>query len=180
MESRLKELYETSDLTLAELAVAVEWPLKRVVNWVNKNYSREFRRTRKKRCYSKSKTGAKNPVFGKRGPETPNYVGRVSDGRGYYMVVKPDWYTGRPGSHHVFEHSVVMCKALGLTEMPKGFVVHHVDGDSKNNSIDNLALLTNSAHSKLHRKMERATTIPQGSSPEKGEARSNPLVADNG
>ena len=30
-------------------------------------------------------------------------------------------------------------------------VVHHIDGDSTNNDIDNLALMTAAAHTRLHR-----------------------------
>lgn len=35
-------------------------------------------------------------------------------------------------------------------EIAKGFQVHHIDGDKSNNSIDNLALMTETAHQKLH------------------------------
>jgi len=117
---------------------------------------------RKHLNYQASRLGNKNPNYGKRGEECGNYKGEVSDGRGYLMIVKPSWYTGRPGSHHVFVHTLVMCKSLGLTELPAGFVVHHIDGDKTNNKLSNLALMTNSAHSRLHQR-ERATTIPKGS-----------------
>lgn len=35
-------------------------------------------------------------------------------------------------------------------EIPKGYHVHHIDGDKSNNSIDNLALITASGHERLH------------------------------
>lgn len=35
------------------------------------------------------------------------------------------------------------------------FVVHHIDGDRKNNAIDNLQVLTNSEHIKLHNALRR-------------------------
>ena len=84
------------------------------------------------------------------GENHPRYKGLVDDGQGYLMVKKPEWYTGRPGSDYVFYHSVVMCEALGITEIPRGFVVHHIDCDKHNNDISNLALVTVSGHGKLH------------------------------
>lgn len=86
-----------------------------------------------------------------------NYVGECSDGKGYLTIYKPSWYTGRVGSERVFVHTVVMCEHLGLTELPAGFVVHHIDGDKTNNKLNNLSLMTNSAHLRLHA-LERATT----------------------
>lgn len=35
-------------------------------------------------------------------------------------------------------------------EIPKGFHIHHIDGDKSNNDISNLALLSPLAHAKLH------------------------------
>jgi len=36
--------------------------------------------------------------------------------------------------------------------IPEGFVVHHIDGDRQNNSIDNLACMTGSEHRAWHNK----------------------------
>lgn len=35
-------------------------------------------------------------------------------------------------------------------EIPEGFIVHHIDGNKKNNDINNLALMTYTGHNKLH------------------------------
>lgn len=35
-------------------------------------------------------------------------------------------------------------------EIPKGYHIHHIDGDKSNNSIENLALFTAGDHEKLH------------------------------
>ena len=37
-------------------------------------------------------------------------------------------------------------------KIPKGMVLHHIDGDKLNNNISNLQLMTNSEHIKLHDK----------------------------
>lgn len=106
--------------------------------------------SRKSKMYAKSKLGNNNPMTGKTGTAHHNYKGVVGDGNGYSMVLKPDWYTGRKNSRHVFLHHVVMCEYLGITEIPKGFCVHHIDGNKKNNDISNLCLLSMGAHTKLH------------------------------
>ena len=44
-------------------------------------------------------------------------------------------------------------------DIPKGFRVHHVDGDKSNNDISNLALLPHEAHVKLHAKNRSPETL---------------------
>jgi len=48
------------------------------------------------------------------------------------------------------EHRRNFCIILGIKEVPKGFVVHHLDKNRKNNDINNLSLMTTAAHNKLH------------------------------
>ena len=48
------------------------------------------------------------------------------------------------------EHDRVMCIALGIYFIPKGLLVHHLDGNKKNNDINNLALITLTAHNRIH------------------------------
>lgn len=122
-----------------------------VLEILYKSFGEEAVNQRKSRMYRISKLGQKNPMYGKTGEDTSNFKGGIlSDGQGYLMIKKPDWYTGRKGSDYVFYHHVVICQALGLTEIPKGFAVHHVDRNPHNNDISNLALMTIGAHSKLH------------------------------
>lgn len=114
-----------------------------------REFGQAFFEDRKTRCYASSKVGNKNPMTGKH-PATWNLGEPVADGKGYLMVYKPEWYTGRPGSKYVFQHNVVMCELLGLTELPDGFAVHHIDGNKTNNDPNNLALMLMSGHSRLH------------------------------
>lgn len=101
--------------------------------------------------YSRSKIGSKNPMRGKIGGQHHNYKGRLfCDQHGYILVLKPGWYTGRPLSKHVYEHQVIMARMLGLTEVPEGMHVHHINEDRTDNSPDNLALVTPEGHRSLH------------------------------
>lgn len=154
MRDEVIRLFKETSLTQKEISTLVGFTLDQIYTIVNKEFTISFRKQRKIKCYSNSKLGDKNPMFGKK---PVNYMGRVSDGNGYMMVLKPGWYTGRKGCMHVFEHHIVICESLGITEIPSGFHVHHIDKDKVNNAINNLALLTAEAHRRLHQ-LERATT----------------------
>lgn len=92
--------------------------------------------------YSASKTGAKNPMKGKTGEAHHNWKGLCDDGYGYLTHL---WKGKRQ-----FVHRTVMMGALGLEELPEKFAVHHIDGDPKNNELDNLAIVTHSGHKTIH------------------------------
>ena len=81
----------------------------------------------------------------------------------FFKEIEPDWYTGRKGSKHVFSHHVVVCEALGLTAIPKGWVVHHCDENPYNNDFSNLVLLTVADHARLHAALKGSTTISKES-----------------
>ena len=151
MEQHLKEmisdLYENTELTIDAIAKKIDSTYKPVFSYIAKTYSKDIRKKRKSKTYRNSKLGKKNPMLGK---QSPNYKGECSDGKGYLTVFKPEWFTGRPCSQRVFVHTITMCKALGVTELPSCFVVHHIDRNPLNNDINNLCLLTNSGHGKLH------------------------------
>lgn len=73
----------------------------------------------------------------------------TEDGNGNLMCLKPEWYTGRKGCKYVFYHSIVMCEHLGITEIPEGFIVYHIDEDKHNCDISNLMLITISGKTRL-------------------------------
>lgn len=158
----IKKLIEGTDLTLEQIAKQLGLSYKRVYN-VWRTYPKAYRTNRKALNYQRSKLGVNNPMTGKTGEQHPNYKGVVGDNKGYLMVLKPKWYTGRKSSKHVFQHSVVVCEYLGLTEIPKGWCVHHCDMNPHNNNFDNLVLLTISDHQRLHQSLAGATTISKES-----------------
>lgn len=174
----IKRLYEESDLTLQAIADTLGISVFHVYRYVGENYTLEERKERKRGCYRRSKLGALNPMTGKTMEQHHNFVGDVSDGKGYLMRLKPQWYTGRRGCKHVFVHQLVVCERLGLTQMPKGWCVHHVDEDKTNNSFDNLVLMTTSDHRRLHRHLEGATTISKESTLKWVEAHGTPWSRD--
>lgn len=142
-----------------------------VVSDALKELGTTFAKDRKRRMYSKSKMGDKNPMKGKTGTDHHNYKGIVDDSKGYKLILKPDWYTGRKGSKHVFLHSAVYCHFTSITEVPKGYVVHHCDQNPHNNFFSNLILMTLAEHASFHRLIEGATTISKESTAKWLEAR---------
>lgn len=176
----IKFLYESTELTLQSIADRTGTSYKRVSNWAKNNYSREYRTQRKRVSYRNSKLGDLNPMRGKYAEQHHNYIGVVSDGKGYLMVLKPKWYTGRKNSKHVFLHHVVVCESLGITAVPPGWCVHHVDGDPYNNAFENLVLMTLGDHLRLHQSvLGGATTISKESTLKWVEAQGTPFVRDD-
>lgn len=92
--------------------------------------------------YSLSKTGSKNPMTGKIGEQHHNWQGECEDGYGYLTCL----HNGK----RQFVHRIVMAEALGLEEIPEIFDVHHIDSNTKNNTVDNLALVTRAGHKSIH------------------------------
>jgi hypothetical protein len=97
---------------------------------------------------AREKFGSRNPMHGRTGEEHHNYKGACSDHKGYLTVIRPDWYESK--NRRVFQHHVVMAQALGLRRIPQGWDVHHIDKNGENNDLENLALVTNSGHQRIH------------------------------
>lgn len=144
-------LYASTDIPMERLCKEVKLEDYMVQSIIRDFFTEEYINERKSRLYRLSKLGDKNPMKECTRDKNHNWIGGVvSDGQGYLMVKKPEWYTGRKGSDYIFQHSIVMCEALGITEIPKGFAVHHIDHNPLNNDISNLALVQMGAHSRLH------------------------------
>lgn len=159
------DMYMNTNITIQDLCKDAKLPNYAIQIVLDRNFTQQERDSRKSKLYRLSKLGTNNPMSGKCGELHHNYKGLVEDGNGYLLILKPDWYTGRCNSKHIFYHHYVMCKHLGITQIPKGFVVHHIDYNKKNNDISNLALVTISAHGRLHsleRQMQGAETIHKG------------------
>ena len=113
------------------------------IQWVCKNHlpEQEHKALTAIR-YSHSKLGEKNPMYGKSGPLHHNWIGLVDDGYGYLTCLKD--------GKRQFAHRIVMAEALGLIFIPETLDVHHIDGNPKNNDLDNLAVVTPRGHRQIH------------------------------
>ncbi len=83
--------------------------------------------------------------------------GRRKTDNGYITVSCPT----RPNCHKdgtLYEHQIVMEEYIGRY-LKKGEVVHHINGDKTDNRIENLMLLTNSDHVKLHALLDRSNKL---------------------
>ena len=92
--------------------------------------------------YSASKSGDKNPMQNKKGEEHPRWVGECEDGKGYLTCMHEE--------QRIFVHHLVLMQALGLSNILEGWEVHHIDNDTRNNTIENLALTTKAGHRHIH------------------------------
>lgn len=112
-----------------------------------------------------------NPKHGSVGLHCHNFKGLASDNKGYLTIRKPTWWTGTAKSGRIYWHHFVYATVNFKTEIPKGFVIHHIDCDKSNNIPSNLHLCSVSDYSKLHKQIAKGvTTIPEGSSCKCGEA----------
>ena len=79
--------------------------------------------------------------------------GRIKTKEGYIFL----WCPGHPlasKNNYVAKHINIMLDHLGK-ECKKDKVVHHINGNKEDNSLENLKLMTPSEHSTLHNKINR-------------------------
>ena len=54
--------------------------------------------------------------------------------------------------NYMHRYERVFCVALGVNRLPRNLMVHHIDGDTLNDDINNLSLMTYTAHNRIHAK----------------------------
>jgi hypothetical protein len=82
-------------------------------------------------CAAKARVGKKSPRWG---------GGKITDELGYTKV--------RVGKKYVREHT--LCALKLISHIPKGYVIHHINGIKNDNRIENLQLISRGEHMKLH------------------------------
>lgn len=140
------EQYKADDKpTVPDLAARLGTTFHNVQHILKTHLSAEEYAAEKALRYSRSKAGLKNPMSDKSGSLHPNFIGDIEDGHGYLMRKVEGRYEQ--------VHRIVMAEAIGLVPplLPRSLHVHHIDGDKKNNVLDNLALVTPAGHRTLHR-----------------------------
>jgi hypothetical protein len=136
-------LYRSPELpTLETIAKKLETSYQNVQFVVKKHLTKDEYSAHKKVRYSVSKTGDLNPMKDKTGKKHHNWVGECENHKGYLTIVV--------NQKRVFVHRHVMAKALGLKKLPGIFDVHHIDGDTRNNDLNNLVLCTKTGHHGIH------------------------------
>lgn len=78
------------------------------------------------------------------GEDHPNYKGYIANHSGGYLTCKII-----AGGEHRLQHRVLYEQYYNCCLLP-WIVLHHKDGNRKNNSIENLEPMTRPQHTKLH------------------------------
>ena len=85
------------------------------------------------------------------GDKNPNWKGgRVKDDDGYIFIHSPE-HPYHNSHKHVLEHRLIMEKSISRYLLP-GEMVHHINGVTDDNRLENLMLFkNNSEHTKYHK-----------------------------
>ena len=83
--------------------------------------------------------------------------GRIFNGFGYVLIYSPA-HPNKNNSGYVLEHRLVVERFIGRY-LKKGEDIHHVNGIKTDNRIENLKIMSPSAHSKLERRKKRKSWL---------------------
>jgi hypothetical protein len=86
------------------------------------------------------------PFRFKKGQVPYNYKGTTEHSGGYLCEFED--------GHRQLQHRLVVERFIGR-KLKRSEVIHHIDGDKTNNSIENLQIMTQSDHIKAHQAQER-------------------------
>lgn len=96
------------------------------------------------------------------GPNNDSWKGgRIENAAGYIMIRMPEHPRAKANQGYVFEHNIVAEKKIGryLLFFGSGHldseIVHHKNENKKDNSPENLEVMTYSEHSKIHNFIRR-------------------------
>lgn len=79
----------------------------------------------------------------------------------YTLIIAPEKYPGKKyRGRYAYEHHVIYWKKYKITPQ-QGFVVHHKNGNHRDNRLSNLELLTVKQHNAHHSFFRRAKQIEE-------------------
>lgn len=79
------------------------------------------------------------------------HKGYITTWNGYIKVKAPKDYKYKDNKGYIMQHRLVMEQHIGRY-LKSNEEVHHIDGDKKNNKIENLLLMTRKEHRRIHLK----------------------------
>lgn len=88
---------------------------------------------------------------------------RITDTNGYVLIYLPEHHKAmKSGVYegYIYEHVLIAEVDVLDRKIKEGEVVHHLDENRSNNSPDNLLVLENPQHSKLHGWLNKHDLIP--------------------
>lgn len=73
----------------------------------------------------------------------------MKNGKYNFVIAPPDYPGKKYRDRYCYEHIFMFWKNTGILP-PKGYEIHHINGDHRDNRIENLKLLTSKEHKQLH------------------------------
>src|SRR5258708_1998082 len=128
--------------------------------WQTTYTSNQFKERTSRLCRL-HKIGTRNPMFGKIGLEHHSAIEKEETKSGYIIVFAPIWYQGKLDGNKTYEHIISYCEHNGISQLPEGQVVHHLDENKQNNKPDNLILLSIADHRRLHSWLKKVQRLSQ-------------------
>jgi hypothetical protein len=87
----------------------------------------------------------------KRGERSNFWNGGVSMTTKGYKAIKNPSHPRANSKGYVLEHILIFERETGIP-VPQGCCVHHINGNKTDNRIENLCMMTHSAHTAMHNK----------------------------
>lgn len=161
---KLRSLFEANEIPLQEISKKLKCSYSVMLKAIRGIYGSKALEERENQNYTQFLNwGSNNPQYLLKREFSNKWTGgKPDDGNGYSLIFNDGWLEDKSYDGYVFEHQLVMLKALNIHSMPSKGVIHHINHKRKDNNIDNLLLMTNGAHSRLH-SLERTRKLSKTS-----------------